>query len=39
MYMTPPDAARGLWLLTYIDDDDPCDYTAYPDLSEATWTN
>lgn len=38
MYLTPPDAARGLWLMTYLDDDDPCDWTAYPDLSQATWT-
>lgn len=37
-YLTPPDAARGLWLLTYIDDDDKCDWTEYPDLSQATWT-
>ncbi len=37
MYMTPPDAARGLWLLTYIDDNDQADWTEYPDLSKATW--
>lgn len=37
MYMTPPDAARGLWLLTYADDDDPGDWTEYPDLSKAEW--
>jgi dTDP-4-amino-4,6-dideoxygalactose transaminase len=36
-YMTPPDAARGLWLLTYAEDDDKGDWTEYPDLSEATW--
>ena len=36
-YMTPPDAARGLWLLTYADDDDQGDWTEYPDLSEARW--
>lgn len=36
-YMTPPDAARGLWLLTYADDNDQADWTEYPDLSEATW--
>lgn len=36
-YMTPPDAARGLWLLTYIEDDDQCDWTEYPDLSKASW--
>lgn len=33
MYMSPPDAARGLWLLTYLDDDDQGDWTEYPDLS------
>lgn len=33
-YMTPPDAARGLWLLTYLDDDDRGDWTEYPDLEE-----
>ncbi len=37
MYMTPPDAARGLWLMTYLEDDDKADWTEYPDLSEATW--
>lgn len=37
-YLDPPSAARGLWLLTYLDDDDKCDWTEYPDLSEATWT-
>lgn len=37
MYMPPPDAARGLWLLTYVDDDDQADWTEYPDLREATW--
>ncbi len=37
-YMTPPDAARGLWLLTYLEDDDQGDWTEYPDLSVATWT-
>lgn len=37
VYMTPPDAARGLWLLTYLEDDDPGDWTGYPDLSVAKW--
>ena len=37
-YLPPDAAARGLWLMTYIEDDDPCDWTAYPDLSEVTWT-
>lgn len=36
-YMTPPDAARGLWLMTYLEDDDKGDWTEYPDLSKATW--
>jgi len=38
MYMTPPDAARGLWLMTYLDDGPDDTWEAYPDLSEATWT-
>lgn len=33
MYMTPPDAARGLWLLTYLPDDNPDQVDEYPDLS------
>ena len=37
-YLPPDAAARGLWLMTYLEDDDPCDWTAYPDISEATWT-
>ncbi len=37
MYMTPPDAARGLWLMTYLEDDDQANWTEYPDLSEAEW--
>jgi dTDP-4-amino-4,6-dideoxygalactose transaminase len=37
-YMTPPDAARGLWLLTYIDDGLDNTWESYPDISEATWT-
>lgn len=37
-YMTPPDAARGLWLLTYADDGPDDTWESYPDLSEATWT-
>lgn len=36
-YMTPPDAARGLWLLTYADDGPDDTWESYPDLSEATW--
>lgn len=36
-YMTPPDAARGLWLLTYLEDNDRGDWTEYPDLSVASW--
>lgn len=38
MNMTPEIAARGLDLLTYIDDEDQCDWTEYPDLSRATWS-
>lgn len=34
MYMTPPDAARGLWLLTYLPDNPPDQVDEYPDLSE-----
>ncbi len=37
-YMTPPDAARGLWLLTYAEDGADDTWESYPDLSEATWT-
>lgn len=37
MYMSPPDAARGLWLLTYLEDNDQGDWTEYPNLAEATW--
>lgn len=37
-YMTPPDAARGLWLLTYANDGPDDTWEAYPDLSQATWT-
>lgn len=37
MYMTPPDAARGLWLLTYLEDEDSCSWEEYPDLSLAEW--
>ena len=36
-YMTPPDAARGLWLLTYAEDNDQGNWREYPDLSMATW--
>lgn len=32
-YMTPPDAARGLWLLTYLEDNPPDQVDTYPDLS------
>ncbi len=38
MNMTPEQAVRGLDLLTYLDDNDQCDWTEYPDLSEATWS-
>lgn len=38
MNMHGDDAARGLHMLTYIDDDDPNDWTAYPDLSVAEWS-
>lgn len=37
MYMPPDAAARGLWLMTYLEDDDKGDWTEYPDLSKATW--
>ena len=33
-----PDAARGLWLLTYLEDEDKGTWEEYPDLSQATWT-
>ena len=33
MYMTPSDAARGLWLLTYLEDNPPDQIDEYPDLS------
>lgn len=33
MYMTPPDAARGLWLMAYISDHNPDQVDTYPDLS------
>ena len=33
MYMTPPDAARGLWLLTYLAKDNPDQVDTYDDLS------
>lgn len=35
--LTPEQAIRGLDLLTYLEDNDPCDWTAYPDLSKAVW--
>ena len=34
MYLTPPDAARGLWLLTYLEDNPPDQIDEYPDLSK-----
>ena len=37
MYMTPPDAARGLWLMTYLDDGPDDTWESYPDLSQAVW--
>lgn len=37
MNMTPEQAARGLELLTYLDDDDREDWTEYPNLAEADW--
>lgn len=37
-YLDPPSAARGLWLMTYIDDGPDDTWEAYPDLSEAMWT-
>lgn len=35
--MTPTIAARGLDLLTYLDDEPDDDWRAYPDLSVAEW--
>ncbi len=37
MYMTPPDAARGLWLLYYLQDDPDDQADTYPDLSQMEW--
>ena len=33
-YLTPDAAARGLWLLTYLEDDDQGNWTEYPNLRE-----
>ena len=35
MYMTPPDAARGLWLLTYYPDTMPDQVDPYEDISSG----
>jgi dTDP-4-amino-4,6-dideoxygalactose transaminase len=35
MYMTPPDAARGLWLLTYYHEHMPDQLNEYADISQA----
>lgn len=37
--MTPEQAARGLDLLTYLDDEPDDDWRAYPDISEAAWAS
>ena len=38
MNLTPEEAARGLLLLTYLDDPPSDTWKAYPDLSKAEWT-
>jgi len=37
MYMPPPDASRGLWLLSWMKQNNPPQAGEYPDLSEKEW--